>query len=65
MGWLWHHLHNYNDCKTKETWMHKTKQMNCMMSPLTAGSSWNDPSGHWIENICHVELKNNLVNMKV
>ncbi len=23
MGWLWHHLHGYNDYKTKETWMHK------------------------------------------
>jgi len=23
MGWLWHHLHDYNDYKTKETWMHK------------------------------------------
>ncbi len=23
MGWLWHHLHNYGDCKTKETQMHK------------------------------------------
>jgi hypothetical protein len=20
MGWLWHHFHDYDDCKTKETW---------------------------------------------
>jgi hypothetical protein len=22
-GWLWHHFHNYNDCKTEEFQMHK------------------------------------------
>jgi hypothetical protein len=23
MGWLWHHLHDFDDCKAKETRMHK------------------------------------------
>jgi hypothetical protein len=23
MGWLWHHFHDYDDYKTKETWIHR------------------------------------------
>jgi hypothetical protein len=39
--------------------------MNCMMFPPVAWSSWNDFSWHWIEGIHHVQLDNNLVEVKV
>jgi hypothetical protein len=44
----------------------QTKGMNYMMFSPIAWNSWNyDPFWHQVENICHIQLKNNLVEVKV
>jgi len=68
MRWLWHHIHNYDDCKIDEIQMHKMhEQMGWVIwcPHLLHEVLKYDPFWHWIENVCHVQLKNNQVRVKV
>jgi len=40
---LWHHLHDYDDYKIKDTWMHRMHEQKgwIVWSPLTAWGLWN------------------------
>jgi hypothetical protein len=68
IGWLWHHLHNYSDYKTKEIQMHKMhKQKGKMYDVFTYYTKClkYDPSWDRVEYICHIPLENNIIKVKV